>query len=543
MSLQNVREQANRLAICLLDPSEQLRSLPITQLSMDNILMASRSDAVVNDERRICVAPPSRQVLHSVMRRSLRGAALAFVIGVPANLVLATSHAPAAIAAEASGQPAPDFADLVDRVSPAVVSIRVREGATQASGEEAEPFPGFRDLPPEMRRFFERQLPKGQPQQPQTALGSGFFISDDGYLVTNNHVVDNADNFTVAAEDGTEYHAKLIGKDDRTDLALLKVTAEKPFPFVKFTEDPIRVGQWVLAVGNPFGLGGTVTAGIVSATGREIGSGPYDNFIQIDAPINRGNSGGPTFNVKGEVIGINTSIYTPSGGSVGIAFAIPASTAERVIASLRDQGKVVRGWLGIEIQPISPEIAESLKLDGKKGALVTVPQPDSPATKAGIAAGDAVLAVNGKDVKDPRDLSVGIAAYAPGTTVTLTIWRDGEKRDVSVQLGTLPESEKQVPGSPAKPKPPAGDSFGLSLAPGKKHDGVLITKIDPSGSAADSGLEQGDLIASVGNVKVASPDEFEKEIKAARDHGGKAVLLRVISGKDTRFIGLSMPGG
>jgi len=382
--------------------------------------MLNRMDAAMNDETRTRLVPSSAR-LPDAVRRSLAGSALTVVLAVPVGSMPGTAFTRPAVAAEitAQAQAVPDFADLVDKVSPAVVSIRVREGAAQTSSEDSEPFPGFRELAPEMRRFFERQLPKTQPQQPQTALGSGFFVSEDGYLVTNNHVVDNADNFTVTVEDGTDYHAKLIGKDDRTDLALLKVTANKPFPFVKFTEDPIRVGQWVLAVGNPFGLGGTVTAGIVSATGREIGSGPYDNFIQIDAPINRGNSGGPTFNIKGEVIGINTSIYTPSGGSVGIAFAIPASTAERVIASLRDQGKVVRGWLGIEIQPITAEIAESLKLDGTKGALVAEPQPDSPATKAGLEPGDAILAVNGKDVKDPRDLSVGIAAYAPGTTVAL----------------------------------------------------------------------------------------------------------------------------
>jgi serine protease Do len=497
----------------------------------------------MNDERCIRVAPQSRRAPHSASRPLGGAAVLAFVLALPGAALFGNVLPQPAWAAEAAAEPAPDFANLVDKVSPAVVSIRVREGASQASADDSEPFPGFRELPPEMRRFFERQLPKGQPQQPQTALGSGFFVSADGYVVTNNHVVDNSDNFTVTAEDGTDYHAKLIGKDDRTDLALLKVSSEKPFPFVKFTEDPIRVGQWVLAVGNPFGLGGTVTAGIVSATGREIGSGPYDNFIQIDAPINRGNSGGPTFNLKGEVIGINTSIYTPSGGSVGIAFAIPASTAERVIATLRDNGKVVRGWLGIEIQPITAEIAESLKLAGTKGALVAEPQPDGPAAKAGIVPGDAVLAVDGKEVKDPRDLSIGIAGYAPGSTVSLTIWRDGEKHDVPVKLGTLPEGDKQAQAAPAKAKPPAGDSFGLSLAPGKKHDGVLITKIDPNGSAADSGLEQGDLIASVGNVKVANPDEFESQIKAARDHGGKAVLLRVINGKDTRFIGLSVAGG
>jgi serine protease Do len=491
----------------------------------------------------------ARQRARPVWNRGVAGTAFALTVvgGLAIGAPILAKHGFAANAAETAAQTAqlPDFADLAEKVSPAVVSIRVREGNTQISGEgDSEPFPGFRDLPPEMRRFFE-QMPKKprQPPQPTTALGSGFFISDDGYLVTNNHVVDNADTFTVTAEDGTEYHAKLIGKDDRTDLALLKVSSGKPFPFVKFSEDPIRVGQWVLAVGNPFGLGGTVTAGIVSATGREIGSGPYDNFIQIDAPINRGNSGGPTFNVVGEVIGINTSIYSPSGGSVGIAFDIPASTAEQVIASLKIQGKVVRGWLGIEIQSITSEIAESLKLGGSRGALVAQPQLDSPASKAGIEAGDAILAVDGKEVKDPRDLSMRIAAYAPGTTVTLTIWRDGQKRDLPVQLASLPETQPQAPAEPTKAKPPAGDGFGLSFAAAKKHDGVLITKVDPNGSAADSGLQEGDLIAAVGKVKVASPDEFEKQVKAARDRGLKAILLQVTNGKQTRFVGLSIASG
>jgi serine protease Do len=500
----------------------------------------------MNGEPRNRAAASAERHLASVLGRMLPGMAFGLVVALAAaSSMFGTGLAVPANAAETSGQVAPDFADLADRVSPAVVSIRVHEGSTQVSGGgDSEPFPGFRDLPPQMRRFFE-QLPKTHPQeqQPATALGSGFFISDDGYLVTNNHVVDNADNFIVTVEDGVEYHAKLIGKDERTDLALLKVASDKPFPFVKFTEDPIRVGQWVLAVGNPFGLGGTVTAGIVSATGREIGSGPYDNFIQIDAPINRGNSGGPTFNLKGEVIGINTSIYSPSGGSVGIAFAIPASTAEQVIASLRDHGRVVRGWLGIEIQSITPEIAESLKLDGPKGALVAQSQEDTPASKAGIQPGDAVLAVDGKEVKDSRDLSVRIAGYPPGTTVALTIWRDGQKQDVPVKLGTLPEIDKPAVAEPAKARQPAGDSFGLSLAPSKKHDGALIAKVDPNGSAADSGLQPGDLIAAVGGVKVAGPGDFELQVKAARDRGSKAVLLRVTNGKDTRFVGLSIVGG
>ena len=373
------------------------------------------------------------------------------------------------------------------------------------------------------------------------ALGSGFFVSEDGYLVTNNHVVDNSDNFTVTTTDGTEYHAKLVGKDDRTDLALLKVSAGKPFAYVKFSQEPIRVGQWIVAVGNPFGLGGTVTAGIVSATGREIGSGPYDNFIQIDAPVNRGNSGGPTFNLKGEVIGINTSIYSPSGGSVGIAFAIPAATAEHVIAALKDHGSVVRAWLGVEIQPITSEIADSLHLDNVHGALVAQPQANSPAAKAGIQAGDAILALDGKEVKDAHDLAVRVAEYAPATTVALSVWRGGEKKEMQVQLGTLPDTKTQAAAEAAPDvKPTDFNEFGLSLAPSKGRDGVTIAKIDPDGKAADKGLQEGDVIVAVGKTKVTAPADFEKQVAAARSSGSKAILLQVKSGKQTKFIGLSV---
>ena len=440
----------------------------------------------------------------------------------------------------------PDFADLVQKVSPAVVSIRVRETSSPMENS-ANNFngasPDLGGLPPQLRQFFHNMPNQSTPDsaapgQVQTALGSGFFISGDGYVVTNNHVVDNASNFTIITQDGSQFHAKLVGKDDKTDLALLKVSADKAFPFVKFSADPVRVGQWIMAVGNPFGLGGTVTAGIVSATGRNIGSGPYDNFIQIDAPVNRGNSGGPTFNLKGDVIGINTEIYSPSGGSVGIAFDIPASTAEHVIDALKDQGRVVRGWLGVEIQPVTQQLADSVRLDKAEGALVTQPQDNSPASKAGIQAGDTILAVNGASVKDPSDLAAKIAGYAPGSSVTLSVWRAGLKKDVLVELGTMPGPDQQAAlQSSAKPTALAG--LGLSLAPAPNNDGVMIAQVDPSGTAADSGLNQGDVIVSVGSTKVTPPAEVEQQVADARKSGLKAVLLRVQSGSETRYVGLS----
>jgi serine protease Do len=370
------------------------------------------------------------------------------------------------------------------------------------------------------------------------ALGSGFFISADGYVVTNNHVVDHASDYTITAQDGSDYHAKLIGTDDKTDLALLKVTANRTFPYVKFAQEPVRVGEWVMAVGNPFGLGGTVTSGIVSATGREIGSSSYDNYIQIDAPVNRGNSGGPTFNLKGEVIGVNTAIYSPSGGSVGIAFDIPSSTAAHVIDTLRDQGHIVRGWLGVQIQAITPEIADGLGLPDRQGALVAEPQQNGPAIAAGIKAGDAILAVDGKPVKDPRDLAMRIADYAPGTKVTVSIWHDGSKKDVDLQLGTLP-GEKQASAETPQAEPSALHEFGLSLAPTPDHNGVEIAKVDPSGTAADAGLQPGDVILSVDNKKVAKPTDVKDQIAAARDRGLKAVLLQLKSSNGTHYVGLS----
>lgn len=484
----------------------------------------------------------------SVARRKklFLGTALAVILGgtlIGGEAVLANPPA-AAAATEISNSPAqaPDFADLAQKVSPSVVSIRVRESASAASLDDRShfPFQGFEDLPPELRRFFQ-EMPS-MPRQfgrNSMALGSGFIISSDGYVVTNNHVVTNSDDYTVTTQDGTDYHAKLIGTDDKTDLALLKVTTNGTFPFVKFSKDPIRVGEWVMAVGNPFGLGGTVTAGIVSATGREIGSGPYDNYIQIDAPVNRGNSGGPTFDLNGNVIGINTAIYSPSGGSVGIAFAIPASTAEHVIEALKNHGSVVRGWLGVQIQPITSEIADSLGLPDRKGALVAALQENSPAKGAGISSGDAILAVDGKAVGNPRDLAMMIANDAPGTKVMLSLWHDGAKKDVDVALGTLPGAKVQASAESPLSEPAALHEFGLSLAPSSGNTGVEITNVDPKGAAADSGLRPGDLIVSVDNKKVATPADVKERISAARERGLKAILLQVRSGGDTRYVGLS----
>lgn len=332
----------------------------------------------------------------------------------------------------------PSFADMVDKVKPAVVSVRVKAQVAAATDEDS-----LDDLPPQLRRFFENgPRQQARPQQPkprqQMSQGSGFFISQDGYVVTNNHVVENATEVQLVTDDGKTLEAKVVGTDPRTDLALLKVKDGGSFPFVKLAPAKPRVGDWVLAVGNPFGLGGTVTAGIVSAQGRDIGSGPYDDFLQIDAPINRGNSGGPTFNQNGEVVGVNTAIFSPSGGNVGIAFAIPASTVTQVVDSLKKDGSVARGFIGVQIQPVTGEMADAIGLKEPKGALVAEAQKDGPAAKAGIRRGDTIIAVNGESVKDARDLSRKIAGFAPGTKTTITLFREGKQRDLSFEVGRQP---------------------------------------------------------------------------------------------------------
>lgn len=482
----------------------------------------------------------------------LGGTALALImggvfVGGSADLIRSTPAFAAPVQIE--GVAPFSFADVVDQVRPAVVSVRVRTSvSTVGATEDDGPFFDFPEGSP-MDRFFRQFRQQGprdlvpQQRRPQTSLGSGFVISEDGYIVTNNHVVDNEDSVVVIFDDGTELDAKVIGTDDRTDLALLKVEAGHTLTYVKFAGEEPRVGDWVVAVGNPFGLGGTVTAGIISARGRQIGAGPYDDFLQIDAAVNRGNSGGPAFNYKGEVVGVNTAIFSPSGGNVGIAFAIPASVVERIVTDLTDDGAVVRGWLGVQIQTITNDIADSLRLGDERGALVSEVTPDSPAATMGFKAGDAITAVNGVAVKDSRDLAMRISAMHPGDKARVTYWRDGKQQTVDVALGTLPSSESLASlnssGMPDQPGMATSlDDFGLKLEPADDGVGVAITDVDPNGPAAARGLQPGDVILSVGDGSVTTPAEVEKRIADAREEGLKAILFRIRSGDRTQFVAL-----
>ncbi|WP_246329546.1 Do family serine endopeptidase [Chthonobacter rhizosphaerae] len=498
------------------------------------------------------------------MKRALLGGVFALTLGglVAGQTVFPLdTPANAQNISEAIQQPL-SFADVVERVQPAVVSIRVKATEEANAGGQMRGLPNIPEDHP-LYEFFRRFGQPGGPNIPgmpgmpgapgeggprgenfALAQGSGFFITADGYVVTNNHVVERAEEVTVVMNDGAEYPGKVVGTDPKTDLAVVKVDASREFPHVAFSKGETRVGDWVVAVGNPFGLGGSVTAGIVSARGRDIGAGPYDDFIQIDAPINKGNSGGPAFNLTGEVIGVNTAIYSPSGGSVGIGFAIPAATAEQVVRDLIDDGQVVRGWLGVQIQPVTPDLAESLGLEAAKGALVTEPQPDSPGAKAGIRAGDAIVAVNGAEVESARDLARTIAAYAPNTEVDVELYRNGEKQTVKVKLGTLPGEQQQAAVSPQTTAPASIDDLGLSLAPaatvGAGDAGVVVTEVDPNGAAAEKGLRQGDVILEVAGQPVNGARDVENGLKAASEAGRKSVLMRVKSGDNVRFVAVTI---
>ena len=373
-----------------------------------------------------------------------------------------------AVAAEvdAVGVPAPlGFADIVGRVKPAVVGVRVRIEEATSSDEipQNNPFPPGSTLD-RFSRQFGVPIPDSAAPKSGIAFGSGFFISGDGYIVTNNHLVANGKSFEVTIDSGKTYEAKVIGTDPQTDLALIKVSASTDFPYVRLAAEVPRIGDWVLVVGNPFGLGGTVTAGIVSARGRDIGEGPYDDFIQIDAPVNLGNSGGPTFNVKGEVIGVNTAIFSPSGGSVGVAFDIPAETVKLVVRQLRDKGHVTRGWIGVHIQPLTPAIADAIGLKNAEGGLIADLEPNSPAAKGGIEIGDVIIAVNGEAVKESRDLARRIAAIAPGTSTKFGIFRNGQEKTIAVTLGRLPRTSAETKAEEQK-APSEAPVLGLTLAP------------------------------------------------------------------------------
>jgi serine protease Do len=457
----------------------------------------------------------------------------------------------AASAAESMPRPV-GFADVVAKVKPAVMSVRVKVDASA----EMMGFDGDRSSPPnsQMQRFFRyfgmpdgENMPDGQRQphgQFATGQGSGFFISADGYAVTNNHVVDKAKAVEITMDDGKTYDAKLIGTDPRTDVALIKVDGRTDFPYVKFAESAPRIGDWVVAVGNPFGLGGTVTAGIVSARDRDIGSGPYDDYIQIDAPVNKGNSGGPSFDMDGNVIGVNTAIFSPSGGSVGIAFDIPAETVKTVVAQLKDKGFVSRGWMGVQIQSVTSDIAEGLGLKGTEGALVAEPQADSPAAKAGIVTGDVITALNGHAIKDAHDLAKQIGSMTPGTTAKLTVWRKGEEKSFSLTLGDLPKSREARATNPDSDAKGAGlPKLGMTVASagdvaGSGSEGVVVTEVDPDGVASEHGLESGDVILEVGGSKVATPEDVRKAIGEAQKNGKHAVLMRVKSDDKTKFVAI-----
>jgi len=454
-------------------------------------------------------------------------------------------------AAENAQRPA-GFADIVEKVKPSVISVRVKiDGAAQMMGRsDDENGPGLSPGSPAERFFRRFGLPHGvNPQQPprhnfSMGQGSGFFISADGYAITNNHVVAKAESVEVATDDGKAYTAKVIGTDPKTDLALIKVDGRSDFPFVKLADNAPRIGDWVLAVGNPFGLGGTVTAGIVSARGRDIGAGPYDDFIQIDAPVNKGNSGGPSFDVDGNVIGVNTAIFSPSGGSVGIAFAVPADTVKTVVAQLKDKGAVTRGWMGVQIQPVTADIAESLGLKTAEGALVAEPQPGSPAVKAGILSGDVIVSVNGQPVKDARDLAKRIGAMAPESTVKLVVLRKGEEKTISVTLGALPQERQARAGTEEHEKTSAdAPRLGLTLAPaaqvaGAGGEGVIVTAVSPDGPAAEHGFKTGDVILDVAGKTVSSPADVRKALADARGANKRTVLMRVKSDETTRFVAL-----
>jgi serine protease Do len=411
-----------------------------------------------------------------------------------------------------------------------------------------------------MERFFRRfggpdGIPgmKGGRGRVVQGQGSGFFISADGYAVTNNHVVDGADKVEVTLDDGKSYTAKVIGADPRTDLALIKVDGRTDFPFAKLSDSKPRIGDWVLAVGNPFGLGGTVTAGIVSASGRDIGNGPYDDFIQIDAPVNKGNSGGPAFDINGEVMGVNTAIYSPSGGSVGIAFSIPASTVKNVVAQLKDKGSVSRGWIGVQIQPVTSDIADSLGMKKAEGALVAEPQANGPAAKAGIQSGDVITGVNGAPVKDAKELARTIGGLAPGAAVKLNVLQKGQDKVIALTLGQLPNTTEAKADIDRDDKGGASKGtgvpkLGLTVAPansvaGAGREGVVVTEVDPKSAAAERGFKEGDVILEVAGKSVATAGEVREAIDAARTENKNSVLMRVKSGGSSRFVAVPLAKG
>ena len=451
------------------------------------------------------------------------------------------------------------FADLVDQVKPAVVNIASLEkrAHTEGGGREIEIPPELRGTPFEdfLRRYFDQRRGRGDEQHSGSAvaLGSGFIIDAAGYVVTNNHLIQTASKIQVGLTDGRKLPARIVGRDEKTDLALLKVDATEPLPFVSWGDsENARVGDWVVAIGNPFGLGGSVTVGVISARGRDIQSGPLDDYLQIDAPINQGNSGGPSFDRTGKVIGINTAIFSPSGGSVGIGFAVPSSEARPVIEALRERGRIDRGWLGVSLQSITKEIADSLGLDSEKGALIADVIANSPAAKAGLLQGDVIRTIDGRPVGETREVVRLVSDAGPDRSLALGIWRDRKEVSVTVKLGRAQEEQKQSrePSQPERRQPatPSSSVLGLSLAPltrearerlklSEDTKGVLVTDVKAESVAAEAGLAPGDVVVKVGEKPVATPQDVTDAIQAASDRN--SVLLLVARGGNQRFVGIS----
>ncbi len=485
-------------------------------------------------------------------RAALLGAAAVAVVGGLTIEALPLAAYPALAGATVASAGPASFADVVDRVKGAVVSVKVKIDETNVSYDgDAEPAPNFPKGGP-LEKFFKQFGGRGfgerggqEHEQPRTGMaqGSGFFISADGYVVTNNHVVEHAKEVTITTADGKSIPARIVGTDPKTDLALLKTKEGSDYPYVSFAAQEPRVGDWVIAVGNPFGLGGTVTAGIVSARGRDIGAGPYDDFLQIDAPVNHGNSGGPTFNAQGEVVGVNTAIFSPSGGSVGIGFAIASDVAKGVVQSLKDDGKVARGWLGVQIQPVSQDIADGLGLKDAKGALVDKAEKDSPAAAAGLKDGDVITSVNGEAVADSHDLARKIAALGPKKSAELTIIRNGSPQTIKVTLGSLPDDKQAKADMPEDQSKDALARYGMTLEPataveGAGKTGVVVADVDPDGAAAQKGIQTGDVILQVAGKPVSNPSDVTAAIDAAKADGKKSVLMRVKTEDSTRFVAL-----
>jgi serine protease Do len=490
--------------------------------------------------------------------RDLRRLAAVAVVGAGLVGIGVAEYSAPAVAQFKPGTPAEtlSFAEIVERVKPAVVSIsttnevRVAERGPGRGPGAGRPFEGIPGLPEDhpLNEFF-KNMPQGPggplQQRPRQAAGSGFVVSPDGYIVTNNHVVDGATKVKVSFDDQEEIDAKVVGTDSRTDLALLKIEPKKPLTVVKLADKTPRVGDWVLAVGNPFGLGGTVTAGIVSALARNIG-GPYD-YMQIDAAVNHGNSGGPTFNLEGDVVGVNTAIYSPTGGNVGIAFAVPAETVKRVVEQLEKGGTVSRGWLGVKIQNIDKDLAGSLGLKEAKGAIISEVMADGPAAGSGLKVEDAILSIDDKLIEDSRDLARTIADLPAKSTVNVKVWRNRAEQTVKVKLGTYPNTAAatEEEGEPEEPKDLGGNvdlkQLGLSVKTGPGKDGVVIADVDPNSDAALKGIKEGDIVLKAGNETVTTPQDVAKAVKKAQDEGLPAVMFHIKkSGDQTVLVAIPL---